>query len=63
MNHPFAKLDVISVSDLHVIANFVMREVGSGTTGTFEKTLDAYNVRIKTLFGGKHPLAPSSMRF
>lgn len=54
MNHPFAKLDVISVSDLQD-QNFVMREVGSGTRELFEKTLDAYNVRIKTLFEENTP--------
>ena len=52
--HPFAKLDAVAVSDLEG-QNFVMREDGSGTRELFEKTLDMYNVHIKTLFEENTP--------
>lgn len=54
VEHPFAKLDAITVSDLQD-QNFVMREDGSGTRELFEKTLDKYNVHIKTLFEENTP--------
>ena len=52
--HPFAKLDAVAVSDLEG-QNFVMREDGSGTRELFEKTLDMYNVHIKTVFEENTP--------